>query len=61
MRSDRVPPIAARHAAVQVPYDAFGGSRYAIVIDPEGNWVGIESPAEESIRHWPPRNSPEGA
>jgi uncharacterized glyoxalase superfamily protein PhnB len=52
--------VSAGHSAVQVPYDAFWGSRYAIVMDPEGNWVGIESPSDESMRSWPPRNSPDG-
>jgi uncharacterized glyoxalase superfamily protein PhnB len=51
--------IAAGHIAVQVPYDAFWGARYAIVMDPEGNWVGIESPMDETKRSWPPKNSPD--
>jgi uncharacterized glyoxalase superfamily protein PhnB len=51
--------IAAGHAAVQVPYDAFWGARYAIVMDPEGNWVGIESAMDETKRSWPPQDSPE--
>lgn len=51
--------IAAGHGAVQIPYDAFWGARYAIVSDPEGNWVGIESPMDETKRSWPPQDSPE--
>jgi uncharacterized glyoxalase superfamily protein PhnB len=42
----------------QPPYDAFWGSRYAIVADPAGNDVGLMSPADESMRSWPPRESP---
>lgn len=34
----------ARHRVGQEPYDAFWGSRYAIVIDPDGNQVGLKSP-----------------
>jgi len=49
----------AGHAARQPPYDTFWGSRYAVVADPDGNDVGIMSPAEEGRRSWPPVESPE--
>jgi Glyoxalase/Bleomycin resistance protein/Dioxygenase superfamily len=34
------------------------GARYAIMADPDGNDVGLMSPAEDSRRTWPPRQSP---
>jgi catechol 2,3-dioxygenase-like lactoylglutathione lyase family enzyme len=34
----------------QEPYDAFWGARYAVVEDPDGNAVGIMSPADPSMR-----------
>lgn len=42
------------HPARQPPYDAFWGSRYAILEDPDGNPVGIMSPSDESKRSAPP-------
>lgn len=51
--------VAAGHRPIQPPYDAFWGSRYAIVADPEGNSVGLESPVDESRRMWPPVPSPD--
>jgi catechol 2,3-dioxygenase-like lactoylglutathione lyase family enzyme len=41
---------AAGHASQQPPHDAFWGSRYAIVCDPDGNLVGLMSPAEQAHR-----------
>ena len=35
------------------PYDAFFGSRYAIVFDPDGNQVGIKSPIEADRKYVP--------
>lgn len=49
---------AAGHEGRQPPYDAFWGSRYAIVADPDGNDVGIMSPVDERLRTWPPQESP---
>jgi uncharacterized glyoxalase superfamily protein PhnB len=43
----------------QEPYDAFWGSRYAVIEDPEGNAVGLMSPPEES-RRTPPPDPPAG-
>jgi len=42
--------IGAGYAGQQVPYDAFWGSRYAIVADPDGNPVGLMSPMDASLR-----------
>ena len=46
----------AGHPAVQPPFDAFFGSRYAIVSDPDGNDVALMSAPEEAyrLRTWPP-------
>ena len=49
--------VAGYHGR-QRPYDAFWGSRFAIVGDPEGNDVGLMSPAEERFKSWPPVESP---
>jgi catechol 2,3-dioxygenase-like lactoylglutathione lyase family enzyme len=50
---------AAGYRGRQVPYDAFWGSRYAIVEDPDGNPVGLMSPMEEEYRS-APRQAPAG-
>jgi hypothetical protein len=50
--------IAAGYEGRQPPYDAFWGSRFAIVADPEGNDVGLTSPAERRFEFWPPVDSP---
>jgi catechol 2,3-dioxygenase-like lactoylglutathione lyase family enzyme len=42
----------------QQPFDAFWGARYAIVADPSGNDVALMSPVDESMRSWPPEESP---
>ena len=52
---------AAGHEGRQPPYDAFWGSRFAVVADPEGNDVGLMSPREERFRSWPPSESPPAA
>jgi catechol 2,3-dioxygenase-like lactoylglutathione lyase family enzyme len=49
---------AAGYAGRQPPFDAFWGSRYAIVADPDGNDIGLMSPVDESKRSWPPEESP---
>ncbi len=41
---------AAGYASQQRPYDAFWGARYAVVIDPDGNAVGLMSPRDPSRR-----------
>ncbi len=42
------------HKALQQPYDAFWGARYAIVEDPDGFAVGLMSAIEEAFRIAPP-------
>jgi hypothetical protein len=41
------------YAARQAPCDAFWGSRYAIVRDPDGNDVGLMSPSDPAKRFTP--------
>lgn len=36
--------VGAGFAAIEPPYDAFWGARYAVVEDPDGNAVGIMGP-----------------
>lgn len=43
----------AGHRVGQPPYDAFWGSRYAIVIDPDRNEVGLKSPEDDERRYEP--------
>jgi len=38
----------------QSPYDTFWGSRYAIVLDPDDNYVGFMSPPDPARRSAPP-------
>jgi uncharacterized glyoxalase superfamily protein PhnB len=45
--------------AVQPPFDAFWGGRYAIVADPDGNQVGLMSPVDRDRATWPPTPSPD--
>jgi uncharacterized glyoxalase superfamily protein PhnB len=42
------------YRGLQPPYDAFWGSRYAIIEDPDGIAVGLMSPSEEQYRSVPP-------
>ena len=42
------------HPSSQAPYDAFWGSRFAIVDDPDGNHIGIMSAADPTRRGAPP-------
>ncbi|HXZ84284.1 MAG TPA: VOC family protein [Myxococcota bacterium] len=45
---------AAGHKGHLPPHDAFWGSRYAEVIDPDGNLVGFQSPVDPAKRSRPP-------
>jgi uncharacterized glyoxalase superfamily protein PhnB len=45
---------AAGYTGQQPPYDAFWGSRYAVLSDPDGNSVGLMSPREPARRTPPP-------
>jgi uncharacterized glyoxalase superfamily protein PhnB len=53
---DRIHGELARlgYRSAQPPYDAFWGSRYAIVEDPDGNHVGLMSPRDDARRTAPP-------
>jgi catechol 2,3-dioxygenase-like lactoylglutathione lyase family enzyme len=44
----------AGYTSQQEPYDAFWGSRYAIIEDPDGNAVGVMSPMDDAFRSEPP-------
>ena len=44
---------AAGHQVGQKPYDAFFGARHAIVIDPDGNQVGLKSPIDDERSYEP--------
>jgi catechol 2,3-dioxygenase-like lactoylglutathione lyase family enzyme len=46
--------VTHEHQALQPPYDAFWGARYAIVEDPDGNPVGLMSPSDDAHRSEPP-------
>jgi uncharacterized glyoxalase superfamily protein PhnB len=46
---------AAGHRGLQPPWDAFWGSRYAIVEDPDGRPVGMMSPPDPARRGAPPQ------
>lgn len=45
---------AAGHRTSQPPYYTFWGSRYAIVVDPDGNHVGLMSPPDPAHKGKPP-------
>ena len=38
----------------QAPYDAFWGSRFAVVADPDGNAIALMSPSDPARRTAPP-------
>ena len=46
--------VSAGYTAHLAPIDAFWGSRYAIVDDPDGNLVGLHSPRDPSKAGRPP-------
>jgi len=45
---------AAGHECRQEPVDAFWGARFAIVADPDGRDVGLQSPRDPAMRKEPP-------
>ncbi|HLK24587.1 MAG TPA: VOC family protein [Caulobacteraceae bacterium] len=47
--------IRHEHQGLQPPYDVFWGARFAIVEDPDGNPVGLMSPADRSRGGPPPK------
>ena len=46
--------VAAGYSGRQPPYDFFGGARYAVIEDPDGNHVGLMSPLDPARRTAPP-------
>jgi uncharacterized glyoxalase superfamily protein PhnB len=48
----------AGYRLVQQPYDAFWGSRFAVIADPDGYQIGLMSPIEKDRRFWPPSQAP---
>lgn len=46
--------VAAGHISLKPPFDAFWGSRYAIVLSPGGEAVGFMSPRDEVYRSTEP-------
>ena len=48
----------AGYRGQQPPFDAFWGARYAVVEDPDGNAVGLMSPAVAAERRPPPPPPP---
>lgn len=48
----------AGYAGEQPPWDGFMGARYAVVVDPDGNRVGLMGPIDKSRETIPPL--PEG-
>ena len=46
--------VKAGAPSAQAPYDTFWGARYAIVVDPDGNHVGLMSPPDPTKRRAPP-------
>lgn len=46
--------VRAGYQSQQPPYDAFWGARFAVVVDPDGNSVGLMSPSEDSFRQASP-------
>ena len=47
--------VGAGYAAQQEPYDAFWGARFAVVVDPDGNSVGLMSDVDPSYKSAPPQ------
>jgi uncharacterized glyoxalase superfamily protein PhnB len=45
---------AAGYAGHQPPHDAFWGARYAVIDDPDGNFVGLMSPSDDAHKSAPP-------
>lgn len=46
--------VTAGYVGQQPPYDAFWGARYALVVDPDGNSVGVMSTVDPTLRRPPP-------
>ena len=48
--------VDAGYAGQQRPGDAFWGARFAVVVDPDGNSVGLMSPIDPARRSAPPES-----
>lgn len=46
--------VAAGYESRQEPFDAFWGSRYAVIADPDGRSVGLMSPRDPDLGGEPP-------
>lgn len=46
--------VGAGYTGLQAPYDAFWGSRYVVIEDPDGVAVGLMSPPSAELRSAPP-------
>jgi len=46
------------HESRQRPFDAFFGSRFAVLADPDGHQIGLISPRSDAHRHDPPQPAP---
>ena len=46
------------HESRQRPFDAFFGSRFAVLVDPDGHQIGLISPRSDAHRHDPPEPAP---
>lgn len=46
------------HESRQRPFDAFFGSRFAVLADPDGHQIGLISPRSDAHRHDPPAPAP---
>ena len=46
--------VAAGYRTQQAPHDAFWGSRFAVVEDPDGTAIGLMSPRDDAHRSIPP-------
>jgi len=50
--------VDAGYKPLQMPYDAFWGSRFAVIEDPDGYQIGLMSPSVAGRRYWPPVDAP---
>ena len=46
--------VGLGHPSHKAPFDAFWGSRYAVLVDPGGNLVSLSSPMDQNLGGPPP-------
>lgn len=46
--------VSLGHPSQKAPFDAFWGARYAVLVDPGGNYVSLMSPMDDSLGGPPP-------